>query len=498
MKKKQNIKRSRKIRNTVVVCSLFAILLSASTYAWFIGMKTVSVDKFDIDIATTEGLFLSMNGKDWSYSLKPNDISKYPSYENNANTWAPDGLIPMSSVGDMDITSSRMKLYQKASLSAVTGGYRFLASRVDNHSTKNAGGIEYNEGKGYVAFDLFIKNLSGEEYYETNNPLNEEAIYLTYNSEVKVSDNGGVANTGIENSVRVGIVQIGRVIGDGTASVDAITKITCTDGGADADKVTGICRNAQIWEPNDTKHVQNAINWYDESCLVRTGEDVNDKGSYDTGKTDACSAVENGTAYKTYAISRELNVADNVNIYDGEDYNTYTDNTMTYEDYLAAPVDGSGDTAGQKLTAKLVDFPYFTDTMKMDRGNARKPFMTLAPNSITKVRVYVWIEGQDVDNYDFAQLGKKISISFGFTKERYEETDFPDYDGPNTDITGTTLAYEATGTVKLSEDAIADGVQYNTSIKAFIIPKDYTEEFTFTDNDTPKTATHDGDIWTIA
>ena len=49
MKKKQKIKRSKKIRNTVVVCSLFAILLSASTYAWFIGMKTVSVDKFDID-----------------------------------------------------------------------------------------------------------------------------------------------------------------------------------------------------------------------------------------------------------------------------------------------------------------------------------------------------------------------------------------------------------------------------------------------------------------
>ena len=495
MKKKQNIKRSRKIRNSVVICCLFAILLSASTYAWFIGMKTVSVDKFDIDIATTEGLFLSMNGKDWSYSLNPSDEETYPSYENNANTWAPDGLIPMSTVGDMDATSSRMKLYQKASLSAVTGGYRFLASRVDNHSTKNAGGIEYNEGKGYVAFDLFIKNLSGEAYYEQNDPLNEEAIYLTYNSEVKVSDNGGVANTGIENSVRVGIVQIGRVIGDGSASVDAVTKITCAGGGEDADKVTGICRNAQIWEPNDKAHVQNTINWYDESCLVRDGEDVNSKDSYDTGKSDTCSAVANGTAYKTYAISRDLGVADNVNIYDGLNYNKYEANTMTYEDYLDAEADGDN---GEKTSAKLVDFPYFTDTMKMDKGNTRKTFMTLAPNSITKLRVYIWIEGQDVDNYDFAQLGKQISISFGFTKERYEQTDIPGYDGPQTDITGTTLAYEATGTVKLSEDAIADGVQYNTSIKAFIIPKDYTEEFTFTDNDVPKTATHDGDKWTIA
>ena len=60
--------------------------------------------------------------------------------------------------------------------------------------------------------------------------------------------------------------------------------------------------------------------------------------------------------------------------------------------------------------------------------------MKLAPNSITKVRVYIWIEGQDVDNYDFASLGKKISINFGFTKERYTEDDI-DYEGPSTDIT---------------------------------------------------------------
>ena len=63
--------------------------------------------------------------------------------------------------------------------------------------------------------------------------------------------------------------------------------------------------------------------------------------------------------------------------------------------------------------------------------------MTLAPNSITKLRVYIWIEGQDIDNYDFAQLGLKVTVNFGFTKERFEETDFPGYDGPSTDITPT-------------------------------------------------------------
>ena len=66
MRKKQNQKHSKRVRNLVAMCLLCGIVLAVSTYAWFIGMKTVKVNKFDINIATTEGLFLSMNGVDWT------------------------------------------------------------------------------------------------------------------------------------------------------------------------------------------------------------------------------------------------------------------------------------------------------------------------------------------------------------------------------------------------------------------------------------------------
>ena len=174
--------------------------------------------------------------------------------------------------------------------------------------------------------------------------------------------------------------------------------MTCTDVNSD---VTGICRDAQIWEPNDTAHVQNAINWYNTSCLKRTGATVTEKSSYVMAtKTDDaptnCGRVYNGTAYSTYAVSRDILIGDNVDVYDGS-YNTYT---------------GTADTL-----LKQVDT--FTDSEKLQTGAARLPFMTLAPNSITKVRVYIWIEGQDIDNYDFASLGNSIKVNFGFTKERF-------------------------------------------------------------------------------
>jgi hypothetical protein len=83
---------------------------------------------------------------------------------------------------------------------------------------------------------------------------------------------------------------------------------------------------------------------------------------------------------------------------------------------------------------KLMEVDYFTDTEKNYKSTARPQFFSLAPNSITKVRVYVYIEGQDIDNYDFASLGKTIAINFGFTKERFTEDINGDgtneYDGP--------------------------------------------------------------------
>ena len=383
--KKRNTKHEKRLKRLVITCLLCAIILSVSTYAWFIGMKTVSVNAFEVNIKTTESLMLSLDGQNWSYELDVNG-SKIDAYTGHQNSWGGDaGLIPMSSVGKIDTTKNKMTLFEKGSLTATDGGYRLLASEVTNTAAK--------EEDGYVAFDLFIRNLSGDAYYGTLGE-NEEGIYLTPDSQVTVADAGKV-NAGIENSVRVAFAQIGRVQNyeDATGSDEEaklVQGITCTDDSSK--KITGICasRPATIWEPNDTKHVQNAINWYNESCNKRD----------ETGKYlgTACNEVKDGTHYETYAVAKEI-TAGGVDVYDGTAYNTYTGNIGA--------------------TNSLYNVDTFTDSEKNAKGTARPEFFTLAPNSITKVRVYVYIEGQDVDNYDFASLGQAIKVSFGFTKERF-------------------------------------------------------------------------------
>lgn len=399
--KKRNKKHENRMKKLVIGCGLCAVVLCVSTYAWFIGMKTVNVSSFDVSIASIDSLLLSLDGETWSDEVsinKDNYKLTDTNYTNNTNSWGGEGLVPVSTVGVINNSASRLTLYEKGSLTTTPGGYRIMASEVPN--------TDAAEADGYVAFDLFIKNLSGNEYYSELNQLNEEAIYLTTDSEVTVAE-GGVQNTGIENSVRVAFAQIGRVKAT-TTDVNTITGISCAGGNG----VTAICneRVAQIWEPNDTKHVANAINWYNTSCLKRTGEDLTKDESY----SGTCNTIKDGTGYKTYAISGVIDYTDRVDVYDGEDYNGYTSSVAT-----------------TATTGKLMAYPYFTDSMKNYEGVNRPTFITLAPNSITKVRVYVYIEGQDVDNYDFASLGKKISVAFGFTKERFFDEDV-NYDDTDT------------------------------------------------------------------
>ena len=429
MEEKKN-KRQKKIRNYVIICAMLAIILSVSTYAWFIGLQDVKVSAFDVNIKAADSLMLSIDGSSWNSTISINSANyNSAAYANNTNSWGgEDGLIPMSSVGEVNKASSTMKIYEKASLTSTpdgmktstAGGYRLLASRVNN-MTIDTGKFGGTEQAGYVAFDLFVKNFSGTEYYTENNILNEEAIYLTTDSKVTVASTG-VANTGIENSVRVAFAPIGRVIATTADGASSILNLTCNHEEASLlTDPTSICRDAQIWEPNDTAHVAGATSWYNTSCRTRTGEDITLKASYDVD--EPCETVSDGTAYHTYAVRDVVEIADKVDIYDGEDYNTYNSTIM---EYTQSQYIGDLDSTSIK---KLEAYPYFTDTDKVKTGTSRPTFMTLAPNSITKVRVYVWIEGQDIDNYDYASAGKAISVGFGFTKERYVTTDVS-YAGP--------------------------------------------------------------------
>lgn len=397
--KKRNKRLTRKIAFLFIISSFTAIVLIVETYAWFIGTGKVKTSSFSIDVSTEENLMLSLNGADWTTDLSltketilgtatGTDVHK--AYEGNTNHWTGEGtedhgLIPVSSSGEIDTEASRLKLYQKFGLATTTGGYRISATRVDNYSSTDGTNTLVSEQDGYVAFDLFIKNGKEGYYVEEFNALDNEAIYLTTDSKVEVNAEGE-ADYGLANSVRVAFVQIGRVSA-GTTTAGTITSLTCTGVSGTS---TGLCSNIvpTIWEPNETHHDSNLINYFNRICKKKTVTD--NVVSY----SGACDALVEGTAVTTYTVNDEIEANDNVDIYDGI-------NGFSIPDEY-----------------KLTGLETFTDSDKVLTEENRPAFLMLAPNSITKIRVYIYLEGQDVDNYDLISLGKAIKVQFGFTKDQ--------------------------------------------------------------------------------
>ena len=425
--KKDEFKRRRKkIEKIVFAIGLTAVIFVVATYAWFIGTTEISIGTFELTVESGDGLQVSLNGEEWNNvvtiseaTVTPDDEDEYVASSlmakpgDHNNKWvSAEGLVPLSSIGRMQADYSTLELFSKSSIVSLAGGYRLRSDKIQNTSMAN-------EQDGYVVFDLYIRNQSGEGYNHVFNHGDDEGIYLTTTSKVNLKQAGVIPADGeplqsdLERSVRVAFMHIGRV---GLAGEGELARsITCedvagTEGNEDSEFVTGLCdvtdtafpevagipagrgMNWNIWEPNDATHTEYSISHYDMLCRKRTDEGYT---------TDRCTTLAPDAYKTTYAVNSVITAADNVNVYDGETLNTFTGTTKTDEE-----------------DAPLTAMQYFTDTQKDDTEN-RPEIFYLAPNSITKVRVYVYLEGQDVDNYDLGAAGKTVQITFGFTKDKF-------------------------------------------------------------------------------
>lgn len=427
-------KKRRKIEKIMVAIGITSVVFIVSSYAWFIGTTQVSVNEFEIGVKSSEGLTISLDGVNFSNSVTIGETEVTTDLENNypthSNHWVGEnGLEPISTVGEFNSSAATLKLFSKTSITSLSGGYKLRADLIDNVVSTIPEGestpvYSISEQDGYVAFDIFIRNQSGSGYTKEYNQGDDEGIYLTNDSRVVLTSSGTdesgeplTGGDGIENSIRIAFMQVGRVSYSNTGELAQL--ISCVDNESN----TSLCNKGEsliegnsmglgitwnIWEPNDKSHNDDSIQHFARICKKRTAV-----STYE----GACDPLSDNTYFDTYAANETIDRDDNVNIYDG--LNGYAD-----------------------VSEKLTKFTYFTDTDKLVSGSSRREIFYLAPNSITKVRVYVFLEGQDVDNYDLGMIGKKISIAFGFTKDKFDTMDMvedgvieePDVNGD--DVTG--------------------------------------------------------------
>jgi len=348
-----NIKDLRaKINSKVLfaVAFLFGIILIFSTYAWLSQTLNVKVKFFDLQVQTDNGLFISLDGVEYSdtveISLDSIITDLEDTYPTNTNQWASSGLWSVSSNGIPDSNSDKFNVFfgevnKKTKNSP--DGKRFL-------NTKQITETRANKASYFIAFDIFLKNVSGSPKPDNLYLSDGTSIDFEDGTDIEVKD----AMANIMDSIRFGIVRIASTLST-EASAEIVQNLECNDA----------CEMV-IFEPNNLHHTELAI-----------------ERAANYGVT-----MVDGVAMPTYGVIAEGN-------------------------YLAH-------TNGQEGTGIPLDTEHFA--LQETITNYDNPIFKM-PNGITKLRIYVWIEGQDIDSLETYSKGSGVYLSIDFEKDLagYEE-----------------------------------------------------------------------------
>ena len=331
---RKNMKRKTNVKSSIMVLLLIAILLIASTYAWFTSNRTVTISTLDVNVGASTGIQISVDGISWKTIITNDDILGATTTYSSAVNVIPASLAPVSTDGQY--MNNRLRMFfgnvmaataeqAEASNGAFAEGDYVLTASDESATPQH-----------YVAFDIFLKVDQAE------------TIYLTRTSDVKASG----TDKGIKNASRVAFCNLGNVGTD--ATVEAIQAIS--SGG------TG--QQAFIWEPNYDVHTQAGAN----------------AASSIYGTT---TALTGGSQLPYYALKASIT---NPVVLNSHDTNYFTSLTST---------EVTGSVAGRTDASDLIEV------------------MSL-PAGVTKMRVYLWVEGQDVDCENTAS-GTNLKLDIAFT-----------------------------------------------------------------------------------
>lgn len=342
----------------VVVLLVLAAFLAMSTYAWFTTNRLVKVNSLDITVQASEGFQISLDAINWKTVIQTEEIlgtEVNDRYSANVNH-IPEEMVPVSTALTTNGTNGFMNTFLgTAALDDVSTSPTFGQYVFSASEVIESQGISGY----YIAFDLFFKIN-----YEMRLHLDTAANVL----DIGV---GATADKGIENAARIGFVNQGTILATSSLTGDAL--VSAAQGLRNASGPTD-GSNVTVWEPNYDAHTAAAkldvLNLYGISELSPIW---NDRIPYD-GVLDEINAgspillVQSTAAY----------------------YSAY---------FRSIP------------STKIVTTPQATP-----RANTTDTGIVLQPG-VTKMRIYIWLEGQDYDCVDSA-AGSEMRIDLILAAER--------------------------------------------------------------------------------
>ena len=314
MSNKGKNKKKLNLRSSLLVLLLIAILLIASTYAWFTANTVVTISTLNVHVEAKGGLQISADGINWKTVLSNEDIAPdtLTTYAGNVNQ-IPTTLEPVSTTGN--VTDGKMDMFYGV-VTAADAADDAAGIKLGDFTLTTSKQVDTKGTTGkYIVFDAFLKVDK------------DQTLSLTKNSDVK-ANTAKSEDRGLKNAARVAFVPSTDVAADG----------------AETTTIQSLVPNGKacIWEPNYDVHT---------AAAVSAASSIYGKTTTQTG----------ATPLPYYGVKAET----------------------------AKPVPlNSKDTAS---------FAEVTPSIQTKAANDATNKVCDLKKGITKVRIYMWVDGQDVD-----------------------------------------------------------------------------------------------------
>ena len=362
---KKNKKKSE--MNAMFFIILFALVVFIiSTYAWFSTQRNVSITNLNGTVEVAEGLEISLDAENWSNGLVLGDEEGQldiieDAYAGNHNL-KPTEMLPVSTLGL--VGSNRTDLLMLRG--TLNNSIQLNNIQEMDEEEDNSDATTY---AGYFAFDVFLKNSSRQDDID-------DVLQLNYDSSLEIMETENSA-TGLQNTARVAFA---KYTGTSDTMADQATILKETAGiGVGSSPV--YISDVAIWEPNSNDHVDYVVQ--NNNKITGAGSNFNATTQMDTyALTDTSLRQSIADIYKWDGSERLL-----------QKQNVLQTTKTSTEDYSIAE-------GVQNLVS--------TSDGTTDFG--------IAPNKICRIRIYLWLEGQDVDCINYASHGGGVKVNIGLVK----------------------------------------------------------------------------------
>ena len=368
-KSKKNKRKSE--MNAMFFIILFALVIFIiSTYAWFSTQRNVSITNLNGTVEVAEGLEISLDAENWSNGLVLGDEEGQldiieDAYDGNSNI-KPSEMLPVSTLGlagsnREDLLMLRGTLNNSIQLNNIL--------RMDETETNP----EVTDYPGYFAFDVFLKNSSRQDGID-------DVLQLNYDSSLEIMETDK-SSTGLQNTARVAFA---KYTGTSDTMADAATILKETAGvGVGSSPV--YISDVAIWEPNSNDHVDYVVQ--NNNKITGAGSGFNETTQMDTyALTDASERQSIPDIYK----------------WDGSESRLQKQNVL------------------QTTKTSTEDYSIAEGVQNLVSTSDGTTEFGIAPNKICRIRIYLWLEGQDVDCINYASHGGGVKVNIGLVKGSVE------------------------------------------------------------------------------